>query len=204
LDFSNTESPFWKKAGEASMKVVPTEIPAVLLIEPAVFQDSRGFFLETYRHDKYHRFGIETKFVQDNLSYSRKNVLRGLHFQWPNPQAKLVQVLEGAVFDVAVDIRRGSPTFGKSTGQILSSENKRQLFIPEGFAHGFFTISDTALFMYKCSDYYNPSAEKGILFSDPHIHIKWPEGRPILSDKDAQHPLLKDLPETHLPEIRLT
>lgn len=189
---------------EAGMKVEPTEIPEVLLIEPQVFQDSRGFFIETYQGAKYQACGIKTAFVQDNLSSSRKNVLRGLHFQWPNPQAKLVQVLEGTVFDVAVDIRQGSPTFGKSTGQMLSSENKRQLFIPEGFAHGFFVISDAALVMYKCSDYYNPSTERGIHFSDPHIGIEWPQGRPVLSEKDAQYPMLENLPETHLPRLRTT
>jgi len=181
------------------MKVIPTEIPEVLLIEPAVFGDSRGFFLETYHGRRYRENSIPSDFVQDNLSYSQKNVLRGLHYQWPHPQAKLVQVLEGEVLDVAVDIRRGSPTFGKSVSQILSSASKHQLFIPEGFAHGFFVLSQTALFTYKCSDYYNPSAEKGILYSDPEIAIVWPKGPPILSEKDAAYPLLKDLADEDLP-----
>ena len=181
------------------MKVIPTEIPDVLLIEPAVFGDSRGFFLETYHGSRYRDHGVATDFVQDNLSYSQKNVLRGLHFQWPHPQAKLVQVLEGEVLDVAVDIRRGSPTFGESVNQVLSSANKHQLFIPAGFAHGFFVLSETALFMYKCSDYYNPAAEKGILYSDPEIAIAWPEGVPILSKKDADYPLLADLSDEDLP-----
>jgi dTDP-4-dehydrorhamnose 3,5-epimerase len=184
---------------ETLMKVAPTEIPDVLLIEPAVFGDSRGFFFETYHRNRYREAGIRTDFVQDNLSYSQKNVLRGLHYQLPHPQAKLVYVLEGEVLDVVIDIRRGSPTFGKFISQILSSENKIQLFIPEGFAHGFFVISETALFMYKCSDYYNPSAEKGILFSDPRINIAWPQGHPILSDKDAKFPLLEELSDDDLP-----
>ena len=156
------------------MKVIPTEIPDVLLIEPKIFGDSRGYFYETYHRDRYRDGRVRVDFVQDNLSYSQRNVLRGLHYQWPQPQAKLVQVLEGEVLDVAVDIRRGSPTFGKSVSQNLSSENKKQLFIPEGLAHGFLVISETAIFMYKCSDFYNPSTEKGLHFSDPDLAIPWP------------------------------
>lgn len=181
------------------MKVIPTEIQDVLLIEPAVFGDGRGFFLETYHGGRYRDHGVATDFVQDNLSYSQKNVLRGLHYQWPHPQAKLVQVLEGEVLDVAVDIRRGSPTYGKSVSQVLSSVSKHQLFIPEGFAHGFFVLSETALFMYKCSDYYNRSTEKGILYSDPTLGISWPAGPPTLSAKDAAFPLLADLADADLP-----
>ncbi len=185
------------------MKVSPTAIPDVLLIEPAVFGDSRGFFLETYHGTRYRENGIPSDFVQDNLSFSQKNVLRGLHYQWPHPQAKLVQVLEGEVLDVAVDIRRGSPTFGESVHRVLSSDNKHQLFIPKGFAHGFFVMSETALFMYKCSGYYNQSAEKGILYSDPDLAIDWPDGTPTLSAKDAVFPRLKDLPEEDLPPYEL-
>ena len=181
------------------MKVIPTEIPEVLLIEPAIFGDGRGFFYEAYQRDRYIEAGIDSDFVQDNLSYSQKNVLRGLHYQWPHPQAKLVQVLEGEVLDVTVDIRRGSPTLGKSVKRSLSSGNKRQLFIPEGFAHGFFVISKNALFMYKCSDFYNPSAEKGLLFSDPGLAIEWPGDAPILSEKDAAFPLLAELSDEDLP-----
>lgn len=184
------------------MKVVATEIPDVLLIEPAVFGDDRGFFFETYQYDRYWEAGIRTKFVQDNLSFSQRSVLRGLHYQWPHPQAKLVQVLEGEVLDVAVDLRRRSSAFGKSVSRILSAENKKQLFIPEGFAHGFLVMSETALFMYKCSDYYNPSTEKGIIYSDPHIAIAWPEDAPIISAKDAAFPLLADVPDEDLPPYK--
>ena len=182
------------------MEVIPTEIPDVLLIEPKIFGDSRGYFYETYHRDRYRDGRVRVDFVQDNLSYSQRNVLRGLHYQWPQPQAKLVQVLEGEVLDVAVDIRRGSPTFGKSVCQNLSSENKKQLFIPEGFAHGFLVISETALFMYKCSDFYNPSTEKGLYFSDPDLAIPWPVIDPILSQKDAAFPFLANLAYDDLPE----
>ena len=146
------------------MKTQKTELDGVLIIEPNVFEDQRGYFFETYNQDRYHEIGIKSDFVQDNLSFSVKGTLRGLHYQHPNDQAKLVQVILGEVFDVAVDIRRGSATFGKWIGQHLSNDNKLQIFVPEGFAHGFCVLSDTALFHYKCSDFYAPECEGGILW----------------------------------------
>jgi dTDP-4-dehydrorhamnose 3,5-epimerase len=173
------------------------------IIEPAVFEDPRGYFLETFRKDRYAEKGIAIEFVQDNLSCSVKATLRGLHYQYPNAQAKLVQVLQGEVFDVAVDIRRGSPTFGRWTGVVLSEANKRQLFIPEGFAHGFCVMSATAVFTYKCSDYYAPRSEGGILWSDPDLAITWPVDAPLLSDKDKTYSRLKDLPQEQLPPYKV-
>jgi dTDP-4-dehydrorhamnose 3,5-epimerase len=163
-------------------------IPGPLIIEPDVFDDPRGFFMETYHQKRYEEAGIRHTFVQDNLSFSAKGVLRGLHFQKTRPQAKLVQALMGEVFDVAVDIRPGSETFGKWEGALLSEKNKRQFFVPEGFAHGFCVLSKTALFAYKCSNFYNPKDEGGILWSDPDIGILWPVERPIVSDKDRLLP----------------
>jgi dTDP-4-dehydrorhamnose 3,5-epimerase len=169
------------------MKVTPTDINDVLLIDPDVFEDPRGFFMETYHEKRYKAFGIDAEFVQDNLSFSVKGTLRGLHYQYPNAQAKLVQVLMGEVFDVAVDIRKGSPTFGKWVGAYLSAENKRQLFIPEGFAHGYCVVSNTALFSYKCSNFYAPTDEHGILWNDKELHIDWPVKTPLISDKDKNN-----------------
>lgn len=174
------------------MKVLETKLPGVLIIEPDVHGDARGFFMETWQKERYAQYGLPTNFVQDNLSFSHKGVLRGLHYQDPNPQGKLVYVLQGEVFDVAVDIRRGSPTFGQWVGVTLSSENKRQLYIPEGFAHGFCVTSETALFAYKCTDYYNPQAEHGIIWNDPDIGIEWPVKKPILSEKDKECSLLRE------------
>lgn len=181
------------------MNVLKTEIPGVLIIEPKVFGDQRGYFLETFQAERYKDAGIDCNFVQDNLSFSSRGVLRGLHFQIKNPQAKLVQVLKGSVFDVAVDIRPGSPTFGKWTGIELSEENHRQFFIPEGFAHAFCVLSETALFSYKCSDYYNPGDEGGIIWSDPEIGIKWPIKDPVLSNKDSSYSRLSELKPENLP-----
>lgn len=181
------------------MNVLKTEIPGVLIIEPKVFGDQRGYFLETFQAERYKDAGIDCNFVQDNLSFSSRGVLRGLHFQIKNPQAKLVQVLKGCVFDVAVDIRPGSPTFGKWTGVELSEENHRQFFIPEGFAHAFCVLSETALFSYKCSDYYNPGDEGGIIWSDPEIGIKWPIKDPVLSNKDSAYTRLSELKPENLP-----
>jgi len=175
------------------MKVLETEIPGVVIIEPKVFGDNRGFFLETWNEARYVEAGIEGPFVQDNLSYSVKGVLRGLHFQDPNPQGKLVYVLQGEVFDVAVDIRAGSPTFGKWVSVMLSSENKRQFYISPGLAHGFCVTSETALFTYKCTDLYNPAAEKGIIWNDPDIGIRWPIDEPVLSEKDKKNVRLRDV-----------
>jgi dTDP-4-dehydrorhamnose 3,5-epimerase len=166
------------------VNVIETDLRGVLIIEPKVFGDDRGFFMETWNKERYAEAGIPTEFVQDNLSFSRKGVLRGLHFQDPNPQGKLVSVLQGEVFDVAVDIRRGSPTFGKWVGVNLSFENKRQLYVPEGFAHGFCVVSESALFSYKCTDWYNSDAEQTLIWNDPNIGVKWPFDNPLLSEKD--------------------
>lgn len=175
------------------MNIITTQLEGVIIIEPEVVRDNRGFFMETYSLDRYKEAGIAGNFVQDNLSYSLKGTLRGLHFQIKRPQAKLVQVVTGEIFDVAVDIRPGSSTFGKWTGVYLSGKNKRQLFIPEGFAHGFCVISEAAHFLYKCSDFYFQHDEGGIIWSDPDIGIDWPVKDPIISEKDKQLPLFKAL-----------
>jgi dTDP-4-dehydrorhamnose 3,5-epimerase len=184
------------------MNVIETKLPGVLIFEPKVFGDSRGFFMETWNKQRYEEAGITGNFVQDNLSYSSYGVLRGLHFQNPNAQGKLVYVIEGEVFDVAVDIRVGSPTFGQWVGVTLSSENKRQFYVPEGFAHGFCVTSETALFAYKCTYLYNPSAEGGILWNDPDIGIEWPIVNPILSDKDKNNQQLSKIDKIRLPEFK--
>ena len=182
------------------MKIIEIELPGVKIIEPDVFPDSRGYFLETFQEKRYREFGIDVTFVQDNLSYSTMGTLRGLHYQYPHAQAKLVQVLQGEVLDVIVDVRRGSPTFGHWSGIGLSEENHRQLFVPEGFAHGYCVLSDKAVFSYKCSDFYTPECEKGVLWSDPGVGVDWPVKVPVLSEKDAQYPLLKNIPDQDLPE----
>ncbi|MEW6063668.1 MAG: dTDP-4-dehydrorhamnose 3,5-epimerase [Bacillota bacterium] len=181
------------------MNVLETKLPGVLIIEPDVFGDARGYFMETWQQARYAQAGLPGNFVQDNLSFSTRGVLRGLHFQNPNEQGKLVFVLQGEVFDVAVDIRTGSPTFGQWVGVTLSSENKCQLYIPEGFAHGFCVISDTAIFAYKCTEFYNPAAEGGIIWNDPDIGIDWPVERPVLSQKDSVYPRLKNISRKRLP-----
>lgn len=181
------------------MKIIPTSLKEVLIIEPGVFKDQRGFFMETWNQKRYEDSGIVQTFVQDNLSFSVKGTLRGLHFQIKYPQAKLVQAVSGEIYDVAVDIRPGSPTFGHWTGVYLSEENKRQLLIPQGFAHGFCVLSETAHFMYKCSDFYRPEDEGGISWSDPQIGIDWPVKNPIISEKDAKFPLLSECPNEKLP-----
>ncbi len=152
-----------------------TEIPDVLLLEPRVFGDSRGFFVETFRQSWLEEAGLDLRFVQDNQSRSSRGVLRGLHYQLQQPQGKLVRVAQGRVFDVAVDVRLGSPTFGRWTGAVLDDENHRQLYIPPGLAHGFVVLSETAEFLYKCTNYYHPPSENGILWNDPDIGIEWPE-----------------------------
>ena len=175
------------------MNFIKTEIEGVYIIEPKVFGDDRGYFMECYNENVFKATGLNYKFVQDNESKSKKGVLRGLHFQKTYPQAKLVRVLEGEVFDVAVDLRKDSPTYGKWVGVILSSENKRQFMIPRGFAHGFVVLSETATFTYKCDEFYHPEDEGGIMWNDPLVDIKWPiEGEVLLSEKDMKHPLLKD------------
>lgn len=181
------------------MNIQPTQLDGIVVVEPKVFADARGFFFETYHVNRYQEHGITCRFVQDNFSYSVKNTLRGLHYQYPHGQAKLVSVLKGEVFDVAVDIRRGSPNFGRWVGVTLSAENHRQLFIPEGFAHGFSVLSDDAIFCYKCSEFYSPQSEHGILWNDADIGIEWPVVSPLLSRKDGQYPKLCDIAETDLP-----
>ena len=175
------------------MKVTPASIPDVLLIEPKVFGDERGFFFESFNQRTFNEAtGLDVHFVQDNHSKSAKNVLRGLHYQLPpKAQGKLVRVIAGEVFDVAVDIREDSPTFGQSVGEVLSAENKHQLWIPPGFAHGFLVLSESAEFLYKTTDYYSPEHERGILWNDPQLAISWPlAGTPLLAAKDAQSPTL--------------
>jgi dTDP-4-dehydrorhamnose 3,5-epimerase len=185
------------------MNVIPTRLPGVVLIEPRVFRDDRGYFLETWSEAKYGPLGLPTVFKQDNMSCSTPGVLRGLHYQYPIPQGKLVGVLQGEVFDVAVDIRVGSPTFGQWAGEILSSENARQLYIPEGFAHGFLVMGDgPAIFSYKCTNGYDPTGQCSILWDDPDLAIEWPGHSQSLSPKDAEAPRLRDVPETRLPRFQ--
>ena len=168
---------------------IKTEIEGIMIIEPRVYEDSRGNFMETYNYDEFKAAGIDNVFVQDNQSGSKKGVLRGLHFQKNYPQAKLVRVLQGEVYDVVVDIRKESPTFGKWMGTIISSDNKRQIFIPKGFAHGFLVLSDEAEFAYKCDEFYHPEDECGIIWNDETIGIEWPDvGELILNEKDASSP----------------
>jgi dTDP-4-dehydrorhamnose 3,5-epimerase len=181
------------------MNVVETDLPGVLIVEPKVFGDERGFFMESWNASRYEEAGLPGSFVQDNLSFSTHGVLRGLHFQNPQPQGKLVSILRGEVFDVAVDIRVGSPTFGRWTGVTLSAENKRQFYVPEGFAHGFVVTGEVAFFFYKCPDYYSPSAEGIVLWNDPGIGIEWPIDAPILSERDHAAPPLREMPEGRLP-----
>lgn len=180
------------------MNVIAVELRGLLIIEPKVFGDTRGFFMETWNDQRYREAGLEARFVQDNLSFSRRGALRGLHFQNPMPQGKLVSVLEGEVFDVAVDLRRSSPTFGKWHGLTLSSENKRQFFVPPGFAHGFAVMSETALFHYKCTEVYSPGNELTIRWDDPDVGIRWPLQSPTLSEKDARGLRLGDVPKERL------
>jgi dTDP-4-dehydrorhamnose 3,5-epimerase len=177
------------------MKVVPTELPDAVVIEPQVFGDARGFFLETWSSRRFAELGLHLNFVQDNWSRSKRGILRGLHFQLRHPQGKLVRVTQGEVFDVAVDLRRGSPTFGKWTGVTLSAENFRAFYIPPGFAHGFYVVSESADFQYKCTDLYAPDFERTLAWNDPAIGIRWPlasGAEPQLSDKDRTKGLRLD------------
>ena len=180
------------------MKITTMSLPEVLLVEPQRFGDARGYFLETWREERYREAGINLSFVQDNLSRSMRGILRGLHLQHPNDQGKLVYVLVGEVFDVAVDVRVGSPNFGKWTGALLSSEDHRQLWIPPGFAHGFCVTSETALFAYKCTELYSPQHELTLAWDDPDLGIRWPLENPQLSEKDKRGRRLKDLPADRL------
>ncbi len=176
------------------MKVINTKLKDCVIIEPKVFGDDRGFFLETFQAERYSCLaGINSPFVQDNHSNSSRGVLRGLHFQKTKPQGKLVRVVRGEVYDVALDVRDGSPTFGQWEGVILSGENKRQFWVPPGFAHGFLVLSDSADFEYKCTEYYDPSDEGSVLWNDPDLAIPWPHAEPVLSTKDAQADRLIDL-----------
>lgn len=180
------------------MKVTETVLPGVLLIDPEVFGDDRGYFFESYRLPRYRSAGIGEAFVQDNVSFSQRGVLRGLHIQNPNPQGKLVFVLAGAIFDVAVDVRPGSPTFREWVGVELSSTNRRQIYVPPGYAHGFCVVSDTALVSYKCTDVYNPAAELSIIWNDPSLNIDWPVDAPVLSGKDARGERLAEIDPARL------
>lgn len=182
------------------MKVTPTRLPGCLIIEPKVFGDARGFFMEQWNQSRYAEHGIAMDAVQANLSRSAHGVLRGLHYQLPNPQGKLVSVLEGEVYDVAVDIRRGSPSFGQWAAVVLNTENRRQFWIPPGFAHGFVVTSEFALFHYFCSTPYDAPADRGIAWDDPDLAIDWPLKAPALSAKDQAAPRLKQVDPALLPE----
>lgn len=181
------------------MKIIETHLPGVILLEPKVFHDNRGYFYENFQANRYQQVGLTKPFVQDNISHSSCGVLRGLHYQLKKPQAKLVTVLRGAVLDVVVDIRRGSPTFGKWLSFDLNDQNHLQLYVPEGFAHGFAALTDKVDFLYKCTDYYQPGDEFGIHWNDPELDISWKINNPIMSDKDQLFPVLKDVPIAQLP-----
>ncbi len=186
------------------MKIIETSLPGCVVIEPKVFGDDRGFFMESWNRERYAAVGIGPDFVQSNLSRSAQGVLRGLHYQWPNPQGKLVSVLEGEVYDVAVDIRRGSPHFGQWTAVFLSAANRRQFWIPEGFAHGFVVTSETALFTYLCTAPYDAEADAGIAWDDPAVGVDWPIANPSLSAKDAKAPRLADVAPERQPVYTTT
>jgi dTDP-4-dehydrorhamnose 3,5-epimerase len=181
------------------MKIRQTELPGCVVIEPRVFGDDRGFFFEQWNAARYREAGLDLQFVQSNLSSSARGVLRGLHYQWPNPQGKLVSVLEGEVYDVAVDIRRGSPHFGRWTAAVLSADNKRQFWIPEGFAHGFVVLSERALFHYLCTAPYDAACDASLRWNDAELAIDWPLAEPLLSDKDARAPFLAEIAPERLP-----
>lgn len=181
------------------MNRIETVLPGVCLIEPSVFEDERGFFFESYHEIKFAELGIKDRFVQDNHARSFKHTLRGLHYQVEHPQAKLCRVIEGEVLDVVVDIRRGSPHFGKWESVVLSAANKRQMYVPPGFAHGYLVLSETAEFLYKCGDFYHPEFQRGVLWNDPEIGIDWGVQAPILSGKDQRNPLLSSIVQEQLP-----
>lgn len=183
------------------MNVIPTRLPGVLLLEPRVFHDDRGTFFESWHRPRYEELGIFVN-AQDNVSYSRKGVLRGLHYQYPHSQAKLIQVLQGSVFDVAVDIRPDSPTFRQWVGVELNADDHRQVYIPSGFAHGFCTLTDNAILAYKCSDIYHARYDRSIAWSDPDLAIDWPIANALLSPKDQQAPRLAEISAEHLPRMR--
>lgn len=181
------------------MKFTELEIPGLILVEPDVWSDDRGFFLETFHGPKYAGGGIGKPFVQDNHSHSRQGVLRGLHYQRNHPQGKLVYAVRGEIFDVAVDLRRGSPAFGRHVSVVLSEANRRQLYVPEGCAHGFCVLSERADVLYKCTEIYVPADDQGIIWNDPTFAVPWPVRQPLLSPKDALLPRFADLPADILP-----
>ena len=193
----------WRSVGsfheDLPMKVTQTDLPGCVVVEPQVFGDDRGHFFESFNRDKLAAHGLAPNFVQGNVSTSARGVLRGLHYQWPKPQGKYVSVLEGEVWDVAVDIRRGSPHYGRWTAVLLTAENKRHFWIPEGFAHGFAVLSERATFTYLCTETYDRDADAGILWNDPELAIDWPIAEPLLSAKDAQAPPLSDVAVDRLP-----
>ncbi|MDQ3494048.1 MAG: dTDP-4-dehydrorhamnose 3,5-epimerase [Pseudomonadota bacterium] len=182
------------------MKVIETDLPGCLVIEPRLFGDERGFFYESFNHDKLAAHGLQPAFVQGNVSSSAQGVLRGLHYQWPSPQGKYISVIEGEVWDVAVDIRRGSPHFGRWAAVVLSAENRRQFWVPEGFAHGFVTLSERAVFNYLCTATYDADADAAIRWNDADLAIDWPVSAPRLSDKDGKAPFLAEVPLERLPK----
>ncbi|MEN3334557.1 MAG: dTDP-4-dehydrorhamnose 3,5-epimerase [Blastocatellia bacterium] len=184
------------------MKRIDTALPGVWLIEPTVWRDERGFFFESYQEAKFAELGIRERFVQDNHAKSVQGTLRGLHYQIARPQAKLCRVVQGAVLDVVVDVRRGSPTFGRHAVEVLSAENLRMVYVPPGFAHGYAVLTETAEFLYKCSDFYSPSHERGVLWNDPALAIDWRIGNPILSSKDRAHLPLAAIPANELPPFQ--
>jgi dTDP-4-dehydrorhamnose 3,5-epimerase len=184
------------------MQVMPTALPDVLRLEPSVFGDSRGYFFETWHRERYAAAGLPREFVQDNVSRSQRGILRGLHLQEPYAQGKLVQVLDGEVYDVALDVRFGSPTFGQWVGEILSSDNHRQLYVPPGFAHGFCVTSESALLQYKCTEVYHPETELSVAWNDPALGITWPVKDPVLSKKDASAKGLAEVPRDRLPRFK--
>ncbi|HET6430828.1 dTDP-4-dehydrorhamnose 3,5-epimerase [Dyella sp.] len=181
------------------MKWITTSLPGALIVEPRVLSDARGFFYESFNQQTFREAGIDVSFVQSNVSRSARGVLRGLHYQWPNPQGKLVTVLEGEAYDVAVDIRPESPTFGQWTGVMLTAQNRRQFWIPEGYAHGFCVTSDFATLSYQCTALYDRQADAAIRWNDDRLKIDWPVSEPLLSDKDAAAPFLADIPRHRLP-----
>lgn len=183
------------------MKIIETSLPGCVAIDPVVFDDERGLFFEAWNAERFGLHGLPTKFVQNNVSTSVRGVLRGLHYQWPRPQGKLVSVLQGEAYDVAVDIRRGSPTFGQWAAVVLSAGNRRQFWIPEGFAHGFAVLSERAVFNYLCTDVYVKEADAGVRWNDAAIGVDWPIGDPILSAKDAHAPFLDEIAPERLPSF---
>ncbi len=189
-------------AGNKNLQIIETALPGVVIVKPRVFEDPRGFFMETYRQNVLAEAGIHENFVQDNHSHSSRGVLRGLHYQLQRPQAKLCRVAQGEVLDIAVDVRLGSPTFGKWVSVVLSGENRQQLFIPKGFAHGFVVRSETADFLYKCSDYFDGPDDRGVLWNDPAIGIDWQTAEPILSEKDKRYLPLNEIAHDQLPRYK--